>query len=62
MSGLFSAIAAIPSVLSAVEWFAEQVRLAKVKQEESVMAQALISAQASKDTSSIDKLFDPDKK
>lgn len=62
MGSLFDAIAAVPSLLQLCKWVAEEIRAAEVRANEAKMTQAIQDTQVSKDTSAIDKLFDPDKK
>lgn len=62
MTELFDAIAAIPSLLRVVKWLAEEVRQAEIRTVEAQMQKAIAETQATKDTSTVDKLFNPDQK
>lgn len=62
---IFDAIAAFPKILAIFEafasWIGEQIAQAKVRKSNSDMAKAADKAKATKDTSDLDKMFDPDK-
>lgn len=63
---IFNAIAAIPSLLSAIEsmiaFFSDQVDQAKKRKLAADLAAAAEIAKQKKDTSGLDNIFDPGKK
>lgn len=63
---IFNAIAAIPSLLSAIEnmisFFSDQIDQAKKRKLAAELAAAADVAKKGKDTSGLDNVFDPGKK
>jgi hypothetical protein len=66
IASIFSAIAALPKLLEALEklvgWISVQITAAKKKKLEEELAKAIELSKEKKDTSGLDQLFDPTKK
>lgn len=66
ISGIFGALAALPQVLKLVEsfiaWVTDQINQAKIAKANNDAKLDAEKAQANKDTSGLDNLFDPGKK
>lgn len=66
ITGIFNAIAALPAILGFIKsftgWLMDQIEKAEKRKLATDLAKAEADAKASKDTSGMDNMFDPNKK